>query len=223
MYKLLILFLIALGNVCSAQTPEVDAALIAQSGNVRGVPACTTCHGPNGAGSGPFPRLAGSGQRYLSRQLESFASGERKNAVMGPIAQKLTAQERVALGDYYSRLPKPSFQPPTGDVAPANVGAWIANRGRWSDDLPACAQCHGPGGEGVGPDFPPLHGLPAEYIVTQLKAWRSATRAPGPLGLMTVIAGKLSDADSQAIADYYAGALTTVQTPPPVKQQTNLR
>ena len=71
--------------------------------------------------------------------------------------------------------------------------------------MPACAQCHGPGGTGVGEDFPPLAGQPAAYLAEQLRAWQSGGRHPGPLGLMETIARKLSAADIQAVSDYYAG------------------
>ncbi|GAB3628157.1 hypothetical protein GCM10027419_30080 [Pandoraea terrae] len=70
---------------------------------------------------------------------------------------------------------------------------------------PACAQCHGPGGAGVGTKFPPLAGQPAAYIAGQLRAWKTAVRPPGPLALMPAIATKLSDTDITSVANYYAG------------------
>ena len=69
--------------------------------------------------------------------------------------------------------------------------------------MPACAQCHGPGGSGVGAQFPPLAGLPAAYIAEQLQAWKAGNRPPGPLALMAGIAKKLSNAEVSAVAAYY--------------------
>jgi cytochrome c553 len=88
--------------------------------------------------------------------------------------------------------------------SPQDTGAWLATRGRWADNLPACSQCHGPGGIGVGSRFPPLAGQPAAYISAQLKAWQAGERPPGPLGLMQSVAGKLRGADVQAVSEYYA-------------------
>jgi cytochrome c553 len=98
-------------------------------------------------------------------------------------------------------------------ATPADAGAWLATRGRWADRLPGCAQCHGPGGSGVGASFPPLAGLPAPYIAGQLQAWKTGDRPPGPLGLMRGIAQKLSDADVTAVSSYYAG-LTAASAQP---------
>lgn len=188
--------------MAQAASPE-NAAQIASQGNGRGAPACVGCHGRQGEGSPAFPRLAGTGQAYLQEQLDAFASGARKSAVMQTIAQQLSVGERGAMAAYYSKLTAPQIVMPTTALSPANLGAWLANRGRWSDNLPACAQCHGPGGSGVGQQFPPLAGLPAAYIEQQLQAWRSGARPPGPLGLMGIVASKLTPADSQAVANYY--------------------
>lgn len=205
-------------TMAQAAAPD-NAAQIATQGNGRGAPACASCHGRQGEGSSAFPRLAGSGQAYLQAQLDAFASGARKNATMQPIAQQLSTVERSAMAAYYSRLAPPQIALPTAALTPANVGAWLAHRGRWSDNLPACGQCHGRGGSGVGQQFPPLAGLPPAYITQQLEAWRSGARPPGPLGLMATIASKLSPADSQAVADYYGGQsaahrAVAIATPP---------
>ncbi|WP_313072273.1 c-type cytochrome [Melaminivora sp.] len=196
------------GTPAPPPAPAADQALgrrIAAQGTAQGVPACIACHGERGEGGPAFPHLAGTGSTYLREQLDAFADGSRANLVMQPIAQGLTPQERASLALYYSRLPPPPLTPETrADARPTDAGAWLAARGRWSDGLPACAQCHGPGGQGVGEHFPPLAGLPANYIADQLKAWRGNTRPPGPLKLMVAVAAKLSDADIIAVAEHYA-------------------
>lgn len=89
-------------------------------------------------------------------------------------------------------------------MAPDDRGAWLATRGRWRDQVPGCTQCHGPGGSGVGASFPPLAGLPAAYILAELQAFKAGTRPAGPLGLMQVVARRLSEADMEAVSSYYA-------------------
>ena len=125
---------------------------------------------------------------------------------MQPLSTLLTPHERDAVSAYFASLPAPASIVASNDTSidPANTGAWLATRGRWSQGLPACAQCHGPGGLGVGTAFPPLAGQPAAYIAGQLNGWKHGTRPPGPMALMPAIAGKLSDADIDAVAAYYA-------------------
>lgn len=197
-----------------AQAPDRTSGLsIATHGTPQGATACATCHGAKGEGNAAagFPRLASVGQTYLLEQLNAFASGYRKNAVMQPIAKALTAPERSAVALYFSKLPSPLASPveDKADVSPTDTGAWLATRGRWKDGVPACVQCHGPGGAGVGENFPPLAGQSATYIENQLHDWKKGLRPPGPFALMAVIAGKLSDGEIAAVAKYYAGLTTT--------------
>ena len=79
------------------------------------------------------------------------------------------------------------------------------HRGAWDKNVPACNQCHGPGGIGVGDNFPALAGQSAAYISGQLRAWRQGQRPPGPLGLMPAVATRLTDAEIDAVSAYYAG------------------
>ncbi len=188
--------------------PASSGQAIATQGTANGVPACISCHGANGEGNAAagFPRLAGVGADYFEAQLEAFADGSRENAVMQPFAKNMSASERTAVAQYFSSLPAPKgirTQDPA-DATPSDSGAWLATRGRWQQDLPACVQCHGPGGAGVGAAFPPLAGQPAAYIEAQLNAWKNGKRPPGPLALMPAVASKLSDADMHAVALYYA-------------------
>ncbi|AXK63388.1 c-type cytochrome [Burkholderia sp. IDO3] len=208
--------LLAAAALLAGRAYADDATLgktLATQGSATGVAACIGCHGAQGEGNAAagFPRLAGTHAAYLSAQLAAFADGSRQNPVMQPLAKLLSAHERDAVSAYFASLPAPAaIAAGTASIEPANTGAWLATRGRWSDGLPACAQCHGAGGLGVGTAFPPLVGQPAAYIAGQLNAWKHGTRAPGPMALMPMVAGKLSDADIDAVAAYYArGGATT--------------
>lgn len=212
--------LLAAAALLAGRAYADDATLgktLATQGSTTGVAACIGCHGAQGEGNAAagFPRLAGTNAAYLSAQLAAFADGSRQNPVMQPLAKLLSAHERDAVSAYFASLPAPAaIAAGTASIEPANTGAWLATRGRWSDGLPACAQCHGAGGLGVGTAFPPLVGQPAAYIAGQLNAWKHGTRAPGPMVLMPMIAGKLSDADIDAVAAYYArGGATTGDKP----------
>ena len=185
-----------------------DAAAIANHGNDQGAPACVACHGADGAGqpAAGFPRLAGLNAAYLQQQLDDFASGSRENAVMKPVAIVLSEADRKGLGEYYSEMPIPPAlaKPTTPMPAADSVGALLATRGRWSQQVPACTQCHAPGGVGVGANFPPLAGQSAMYSERQLQAWKQGSRHNDPLELMQHISKTLSEADIAAVATWFA-------------------
>jgi len=68
----------------------------------QSIPACQSCHRPNGEGNDVFPRLAGQHRRYLERQLEVFAANLRANEIMHATAQTLTALQISQLAAFLS-------------------------------------------------------------------------------------------------------------------------
>ncbi len=65
-----------------------------------------------------------------------------------------------------------------------------------------CANCHGTQGQAVpNAAVPGLAGLPAAYVVEQMKAFKAGTR---PATVMHQLARGYSDAQIEAIAAYYA-------------------
>lgn len=184
-----------------------SAKAIAASGSAGGAPACSACHGDTGEGrpEAGYPRLSGIDARYLLRQLNDFADGNRPNDVMHPVAKSLSVGEREAMASYYGSLSAPKA---AGEEKPAKKaladGALLAQRGDWSKGLPACGQCHGPSGQGVGSSFPKLAGQSATYISDQLNAWKAGRRSNDPLHLMTGVASKLDEQQISAVAAYYA-------------------
>lgn len=202
------------GLVCATAAQaqaEPDGKQISMQG-ANGAPACITCHGARGEGNpaAGFPQLAGIGAKYLAEQLEAMANGSRVSPLMAATAKALSPAQQDAVARYYAGLPSPlntdhlaaTAMPP---VKPTDTGAWLATRGAWDKNVPACNQCHGPGGIGVGENFPSLAGQPAAYIAGQLRAWQQGQRPPGPLGLMPAVATRLTDAEIDAVSAYYAG------------------
>ncbi len=72
----------------------------------KAVPACSGCHGPNGAGMpAQYPRLGGQHGDYLESQMVAFRSAARgNNAQMSTIAAKLSDVEIKAVSDYMAGL-----------------------------------------------------------------------------------------------------------------------
>lgn len=82
---------------------------IYRGGNAgKGVPACASCHGPNGAGMpAQYPRLAGQHAEYTEAQLKAFRTGERANdpnTAMRGTAAKLSDREIQGVSDYIAGL-----------------------------------------------------------------------------------------------------------------------
>jgi len=97
----------------SAAASDKDLAALGQKlwrgGNAAsGVPACSGCHGPAGAGiPGQYPRLAGQYPEYIATQLKSFRDGGRANdpnGMMRGVAARLTEREINALAQYAAGL-----------------------------------------------------------------------------------------------------------------------
>ena len=79
-----------------------------------GVPACSACHGPDGAGIAKnFPRLGGQWADYTYAQLKAFGAGERGNdtagkdvngRIMATVAQRMTDAQMKAVAEYVQGL-----------------------------------------------------------------------------------------------------------------------
>lgn len=108
----------------AAQTPTPgvpgDAALMARGHEIydkgdpaRGNAPCQSCHGENGSGIPPNPRLAGQNPEYLLKQLRSILDTNERPAAapMHAAIHDLTPQEELALVTYLRALPG-EFHPP---------------------------------------------------------------------------------------------------------------
>jgi len=73
-----------------------------------GVPACSGCHGPAGAGvPSQYPRLAGQYAAYVETQLKQFRAGTRANdpnGMMRGVAARMSDQEIKAAAEYAAGL-----------------------------------------------------------------------------------------------------------------------
>jgi cytochrome c553 len=106
----------ALAAYYSRQRPEPvhrgDSAVVSRGGQIyqhgiesEGVPACASCHGPDGRGTADFPRIAGQHAQYVLKQLGSFKSNMRNVAVMHGVAQNLRVEEMESVAAYLEAQP----------------------------------------------------------------------------------------------------------------------
>jgi cytochrome c len=66
-----------------------------------------------------------------------------------------------------------------------------------------CPTCHGPdGGAPIAPNYPKLKGQNADYLIVQLKAFRSGERKGPQVALMQPMALTLTDEESEVVAKY---------------------
>lgn len=101
----------ALAAYYSAQKAEPSASgdsatvgrgrqLYQQGVAAQGVPACSSCHGPDAHGLQDFPRLAGQHAQYVLKQLASFQSNMRNVAIMHGVAQNLNLGDMDAVAAF---------------------------------------------------------------------------------------------------------------------------
>jgi cytochrome c len=66
-----------------------------------------------------------------------------------------------------------------------------------------CPACHGPGGQKpIQPAYPKLAGQNADYLLVQMKAFKSQERKSGQSALMWGMAAQLNDKEMEAISKY---------------------
>lgn len=162
----------------------------------RATDACIGCHGVQGNSQHQgYPSLAGQPAAYVVAQLHSFASGQRANPNMAPLAANMSDAEIKAYGDYFAKqtaLENSSFTP---DAALADKGRQLA--------AAQCVACHGERLMGRE-SFPRLAGQGHDYLLAQLDAFADGRRKD-PSGAMNGIAAELSAGDRKAMASYLAG------------------
>jgi cytochrome c553 len=73
----------------------------------KGVPACGSCHGPEGMGNAEAPRIAGQHVDYLTKQLKVFQRTDERPqaAVMKVVAHALTRQNIENVSAYLQAMP----------------------------------------------------------------------------------------------------------------------
>jgi cytochrome c553 len=203
----------AAGIVAAMSTSVVLAAGNAEAGQAKAA-VCMACHGADGNSVNEmWPKLAGQLPLYITKQLHDFKAGRRKNEQMSPMAQPLSDQDIDDLAAFFSKQKVGKVEAKPGSVA-AGEKLFTKGKGR-PDVVPACLGCHGPAGGGktdwsatmkVAPTTlaPAIGSQHIAYIANQLKAYKAGTRSNDEAHVMRDVAGRLTDADIDAVAAYAA-------------------
>jgi cytochrome c553 len=170
---------------------------------------CAACHAADGNSvAAANPKIAGQFPEYLHKQLADFkAQGGKKpareSAIMTPMVANLSAADMKNLSAFYSgQKLKPAA---AADKDLAALGQKLWRGGNAATGVPACAGCHGPAGAGIPAQYPRLSGQFPDYIAAQLRAFRDGVRANDQNGVMRGVAGRMSEREIRAAAEYAAG------------------
>jgi cytochrome c553 len=180
-----------------AQEPASDRSTVQ-----RAIHVCAACHGDEGRSNAPvFPRLAGQMPLYMIAQLRDFRAQTRAEtdwqAYMWGISALLDDETIAGLAAYYAeQKPAPGK---AGIAKLVEAGRKIYEEGIPAREVRACASCHGENAEGASV-FPRLAGQRAEYVVRQLKVFRTRLRPHGVI--MANESRNLTDEELRALAQY---------------------
>jgi cytochrome c553 len=165
---------------------------------------CIGCHGVDGnSDNSIYPKLAGQGEGYLTKQLADFKTGARKDEHMSSMVEAVDVSDIPHIAAFFAgqrRTASPAEMPAT------ELGRQIYHAGIRDKGITACASCHGPNGSGQATaNIPALAGQHAEYVAKALKHFRSGARSNDPQKMMGNVAAELSDQEIEAVSSYSAG------------------
>ena len=99
------------GETNPKENPKLGAKIYRGGLAEKKIPACMSCHGPNGAGIPAggteilaYPRLGGQHKAYIVDQMKAYRSGQRKNTIMADIAGRMTDEELNAVANFIQGL-----------------------------------------------------------------------------------------------------------------------
>jgi len=181
--------------------------LLAQGAGSVTVAACLPCHGGGAAGAPgapTFPTLDGQHAAYLDKQLREYKSGKRKSAIMAPVIGALKKQQIPVMAAHFASQTTARGAGENPQLAAR--GKVLYEEGNRATGVPGCVGCHLPNGVGYQ-RYPRLAGQPQAYIVQQLVDFKSGARSNDRARVMRAVAGRLTDEEIRAVAEYVAGLM----------------
>ena len=90
----------------AAAQMEAGKAIFQNGLSAKNVPACASCHGAEGRGNAPFPRIAGQHADYLIKQLIVFQRTDERpeGSIMKTVAHELTRQDIENVAAYVQAM-----------------------------------------------------------------------------------------------------------------------
>ena len=171
----------------------VDLAAGAEKAKV-----CFTCHGPGGISQmKETPSLAAQPDGFIQWQLVFFRSGQRKSAVMQPVAQSLKDDDIRNLAAFFAA------QKHATPAAPEKNDEALIASARKVIQANRCAACHKDDFSGTQAT-PRLAGQREDYLLKALRDFKSGARNGGAMAAMVEVVAPLADGDLRALAHLLA-------------------
>ncbi len=172
----------------------------------QNVKKCAACHTLTGNSIAPiWPKIAGQHSDYLFKQLTEYKKGKEGNrfdpTMLGMI-QNLNEKELKDLSDYFS---KQTLEKTKIKKQPENFekGKELYIYGDKKNNIAACIGCHGIDGLGNKlANFPVLKWQHKDYIITQLKKFKTKERLNDANEIMRDITINMSNDQMDALASY---------------------
>lgn len=178
---------------------------------------CAGCHGEKGqAPTLNWPHLAGQRAGYTYKLLLDYQQGRRhegqRAAVMADAVQGVSPQTLADVSVWLASLPTQPDPLSRGSglgpaastaVTPAAI-TQLVRHGDPKRLITACASCHGVSGQGGGKASAGLAGQNPAYLVRTLLDYQQGLRRNDTDRGMRHFAAKLTRAEIDALAQYYA-------------------
>lgn len=149
---------------------------------------CGGCHGLKGHTlNAETPALAGQDPQYLLAALKAYRNGSRTHAEMRQMLAAVKESDLVHIAAFYA------VQTPAAEPIKAALTAT-----EWAE---RCDRCHGPAAAPANMVVPYIEAQPRSYLARVLRAYRDGHRHQSAMHAMGM---PLTDADIEAIAEYYA-------------------
>ncbi|HIH2762165.1 MAG TPA: c-type cytochrome [Candidatus Azoamicus sp.] len=167
---------------------------------------CVTCHTISGNSTTTiWPKLSEQHSGYMLKQLLEFKKGkdgDRYDPTMVGMLQGITESDMLELADHFSKqvLEKKKVKVNKIDF---EEGRNIYLFGDKENGVVACVGCHGIDGKGNKlANFPHLKWQHKDYIIIQLKKFKTNQRSNDPNGVMRDISITMSEQQMNFVASY---------------------
>ena len=167
---------------------------------------CIACHAKDGSAADPMtmPSLAGQTAPAIYKELSDYRSGARTHPIMSAMAATLTEPQVAQVAAYYSSLVRRPVDERARAVLPRQE-EYLVTQGDPARRIAPCAACHA--ASAGGPiEAPSLNGQYESYLAIQMRAFAAGTRHNDLFARMRVLSARLTDAEIQRLARYYAAA-----------------
>ncbi len=172
---------------------------------------CASCHGDTGvAPTQNWPHLAGQKAAYTAKMMLDYQSRLRSEnkgaALMHDIAVMMTPQQISDVSAFYAVQPTPRDDGTPRPVADGKglTAEQLVKKGDPSRLLTPCASCHGVKGQGGKLEASALAGQNPLYFTRTMLHYQRGSRSNDAAAGMSTFAKKLSRAEIEALASYYA-------------------